>query len=61
MPPSCFNCSRTDEETPLLTLIFKGEQVHICPQCLPILIHHPEQMKDHLPGLAEGIPPQGDE
>lgn len=57
----CLNCSRSEDETPLLTLTFKGGQINICPQCLPVLIHHPEQLKDRLPGLEEGIPPQGDE
>jgi hypothetical protein len=61
MTQVCLNCGRSDEETPLLALAFKGEEVHICPQCLPILIHHPEQLRDRLPGLEGGIPPQGDE
>ena len=57
----CLNCGRSAEETPLLSLTFRDEELHICPQCLPILIHHPEQLKDRLPGLETGIPPQGDE
>lgn len=46
----CLNCKRTEEQTPLLALTFKGETKHICPQCLPVLIHKPHQLADQFPG-----------
>jgi len=53
---NCINCNRTDEKTPLITIIFKGEGKYICPQCLPILIHKTHLLADKLPGV-EIAPP----
>jgi hypothetical protein len=47
----CLNCNRTEEQVPLLVLQFRGEAIHICPQCLPLLIHKPEKLADKLPGM----------
>ncbi len=41
---SCLNCRRSSQEIPLLRLKYKTDEYSICPQCLPILIHKPEQM-----------------
>jgi len=48
----CLNCKRSEEETPLLMLTFKGEAQYICPQCLPILIHRPQQLAEKFPGAV---------
>ena len=48
---TCLNCERTEEQLPLLVMQFRGETVHICPQCLPVLIHKPEKLAAKLPGL----------
>ena len=56
--PTCLNCNRTDEQVPLLALTFKGETKHICPQCLPTLIHKIHLLADKLPGV-EIPPPNG--
>jgi hypothetical protein len=53
--PACLNCSRTDEQVPLLNLTFKEESKYICAQCLPILIHKVHLLADKLPGVE--IPP----
>ena len=53
--PTCLNCNRTDEQTPLLELRFKGEAKHVCAQCFPILIHKIHLLADKLPGVE--IPP----
>ncbi len=45
---SCFNCNRAESEVPLIVLQYKEKQIHICPQCLPILIHHPEKLEEKL-------------
>lgn len=49
--PACLNCNRADTQTPLLTLTFNGEAKHICPNCIPILIHKIHLLADKLPGL----------
>ena len=48
---SCLNCGSSEIERPLLTLQFQGKELQICPQCLPILIHKPDQLADKLPGI----------
>ncbi len=48
----CLNCGRSEEQVPLVSLRFHGKPLSICPQCLPILIHHPERLADKL-----GAPP----
>ncbi len=47
----CLSCGRNDREVPLLTLSYSGSSSWICPQCLPVLIHHPEKLGDRIPGL----------
>jgi hypothetical protein len=48
----CLNCERTEDESPLLLLTFKGEAKFICAQCLPTLIHKPHLLVDKLPGFT---------
>lgn len=59
MPESndhCLVCERTKDSIPLLRLEFKDQYLHICPEHLPILIHHPDQLIGKLPG-AENLQP----
>ncbi len=53
---ACVNCSRTVEEVPLLTLVHRAGNAYICPQCLPILIHQPQELVSKLPG-TEALQP----
>jgi len=54
--PACLVCERTSEEIPLISLIYRGGQFHVCPEHLPILIHHPVDLVGRLPG-AENMKP----
>jgi hypothetical protein len=54
--PSCLYCERTSDEVPLLPLAYRGKQIWICPQHLPVLIHKPSELTGRLPG-AEGFAP----
>lgn len=47
----CLNCNRPETVTPLVSLRYAGSQTWICTHCLPILIHHPDQVVHK---LAEG-------
>lgn len=47
---TCLNCGRTAEEIPLLNLDYRGESYALCPQCLPVLIHKPQNLAGKLPG-----------
>ena len=46
----CFYCKITEQETPLIRLVFREESLFICPQHLPVLIHKPEQLAGILDG-----------
>ena len=50
----CVYCERTSDEVPLVSIEFKGQQLKICSQHLPILIHNPGELIDKMPG-AEGL------
>lgn len=52
----CVACRRGPEETPLLSLDFRGGVFHICAQHLPVLIHDPGQLVGRLPG-ADSLSP----
>ncbi len=46
--PKCLYCERTSYEMPLVNITFQGQPLWICSQHLPILIHEPEKLADHL-------------
>ena len=46
---SCLNCNRTEGEYPLLKLTYQEKELFICPQCLPILIHKPQNLVGKIP------------
>jgi hypothetical protein len=56
---TCLKCNRTEEQIPLIALQFRQEQIHICPQCLPVLIHKPEKLASILPGIDPTPPAEG--
>ena len=53
---NCLSCNRSENEIPLVTLRYAAKPAYICSFCLPMLIHHPEQLIGRLDG-AEKIPP----
>lgn len=52
----CLNCGRTANEIPLLTLDYKDGVYHLCPQCLPVMIHKPQNLAGKLPGAEDFSP-----
>jgi hypothetical protein len=52
----CLNCNRSEADIPLVSLRHAGNQAWICSQCLPVLIHQPQQLTGKLAG-AEKIEP----
>jgi hypothetical protein len=59
---ACLNCGSSENERPLLALHFQSQDLRICPQCLPILIHKPYELADKLPGIRSyENPPQENE
>ena len=55
---TCIKCKKSEIEVPLLQMHFNAREVFICPQCLPVLIHKPAELKDVLPGVERIKPPQ---
>lgn len=52
----CLNCNISENEMPLVNLIYSRKQVYICSSCLPVLIHQPQKLVGKLEG-AEKISP----
>ncbi len=52
----CIFCERDSGQVPLLTLSFQGNDIRICTQHLPVLIHDPAQLVGKLAG-AEDLSP----
>ena len=50
----CLVCKRTSDEIPVVSFRYKGSDLFICPQHLPILIHDPTKLAEVLPG-ADGF------
>ncbi|RPI06297.1 MAG: hypothetical protein EHM64_03570 [Ignavibacteriae bacterium] len=40
----CVNCHASEQDTPLLHLRSNGNELWICSQCLPTLIHAPQKL-----------------
>jgi len=53
----CLSCDRTEQETPLLAVKYARHEAWICPQCLPVLIHHADQLADRLAALRQATSP----
>jgi len=48
----CFNCGKDEKDVPLVQLTYSGEPIYICPQCLPVLIHHVDQLTEKLKEIS---------
>jgi hypothetical protein len=53
---TCLSCNQSEQEIPLVTLEYQGQQVYICSQCFPTLIHSPAKLAGKIKD-AEKIPP----
>ena len=51
---TCLVCKKTEDEIPLFQLKFKGQELRICPQHVPVLIHNPHELVGKIDG-AEGF------
>lgn len=62
MPAStCLNCGSSEMDRPLITLKFQNNELYICPQCLPVLIHKPYQLAEKLPNFTPPENPAPDD
>jgi hypothetical protein len=53
---TCLNCQKSEQEIPLVTLQYQGQQVYICSGCFPTLIHSPAKLAGKIQD-ADRIPP----
>jgi hypothetical protein len=53
----CLYCERDSNQVPLVPLIFQGQELWICPQHLPILIHSPAKLVVDLPPTFTDLDP----
>jgi NMD protein affecting ribosome stability and mRNA decay len=49
---TCLSCGKSEEEIPLVLLCYVSREAHVCPQCLPVLIHHTDRLAERLAKLA---------
>ncbi len=52
--PACLGCQATQEQVPLIQLLFQGQSYYICPEHFPVLIHSPQKLVGKLSG-AENL------
>jgi hypothetical protein len=57
---TCLNCRKTEHEIPLVTLQYQGQQVYLCSQCFPTLIHSPAKLAGKIKD-ADKIQPASDD
>ncbi len=50
---ACINCGRNEDEVPLVSLRYRGRPFWACTQCMPIVIHHTEQIAEKLSALLD--------
>ena len=56
----CLNCNASENEIPLVNLIYAGKQTFICSSCLPVLIHQPQKLTGKLDGVDKISPAKHD-
>lgn len=49
----CLNCNASENEMPLVNLVYSGKPAFICSRCLPILIHKPEMLIGKIEGAEK--------
>ena len=56
----CLNCDTSENEVPLVNLVFAGKPAFICSSCLPVLIHQPQKLVGKLEGADKILPAKHD-
>ena len=55
-PEKCFYCEIKSNDVPLFKMTFKGNELYVCPQHVPLLIHDPAKLTGKLEG-SENLKP----
>lgn len=51
---NCLNCGNPENQVPLISIRFGGQPLWVCSQCMPVLIHEPQQLANKLRTSEEG-------
>jgi hypothetical protein len=51
--PACIHCGISSDDAPLIYFKYRDQDYWICSQHLPILIHEPFKLAEHLPGTEK--------
>ena len=51
---TCFNCGKSESDSPLIQLRYAGRTLYVCPQCMPTLIHDTGALTAKLADAAGG-------
>ena len=46
----CVLCKQDSDQVPLVPIQYRGQQLWICSQHMPVLIHEPNKLADVMPG-----------
>ncbi|MCC7209068.1 MAG: hypothetical protein IT323_17285, partial [Anaerolineae bacterium] len=60
----CLNCGRSEADAPISVWRFQGRALHICSECLPVLIHERGKLMatwEARAAAAKAASAQGDE
>jgi len=49
---TCIVCQQSDDDVPIVAFRFRGADLWICSQHIPVLIHSPQKLAQVLPGAA---------
>ncbi|MAF26306.1 MAG: hypothetical protein QF819_11035 [Gemmatimonadota bacterium] len=47
-PCTCLSCGTSETAIPLISIRFSGSPAWVCSQCMPVLIHRPEELVSKL-------------
>ncbi len=53
MEKKCIVCGVTNQNAPLIQLDYQEKNLYICPQHVPVLIHHPEELIGKISGAED--------
>jgi len=48
---TCIHCGKDDNQVPLVLFSYKGKDLRICTEHLPVLIHDPAELTGKLPDM----------
>lgn len=57
----CLNCNNSENDIPLVSLVYTGNPTYLCSRCLPLLIHHPEKLIGKIDGAENILPAEHDD